>query len=123
MPINLTIDPAATPTTMRELREKLIEIRAAADLIGAQHFRERDLEKRTNPLFERASELEVMAADIEIKTLDDLIAAFDVYDGMKVGIDTDYHDRRDANLIDAMRRAVVQFAGRKEAFGSIDPVM
>lgn len=117
--LTLTIDPAAEPKTMRELREKLIEIRAAANLIGAQNYLAKDLEMRTNPLFERASELEVLAADVEIQTLDDLLAAFDVFDGMKSGIDTDYSDRRDANLIEAMRRAVVHFMGVVENFGSI----
>lgn len=119
MLLTLTIDPATNPTTMRELREKLIEIRAVAEIVGAQNYLARDLEDRTNPLFERACELEVMAADVEMKSLDDLLAAFDVLDGMKIGAESDYYDRRDAKLLEAMRRAVVHIMGIAENFGSI----
>ena len=119
MLLTLTIDPATNPTTMRELREKLIEIRAVAEIVGAQKYLARDLEDRTNPLFERACELEVMAADVEMKSLDDLLAAFDVLDGMKIGAESDYYDRRDAKLLEAMRRAVVHIMGIAENFGSI----
>ncbi len=112
---------ATEPRTMRELLDQREAFKGAARIIAAPNRGRSDLDALTDPCHARMNELEVMAADIEIKTLDDLLAAFDVFRAMKGEMDCDYGDRRDANLLDAMRRAVVHIMGRREAFGSIEP--
>lgn len=113
MRVDLTIE-AKEPRTIRDCEEQIREFRAAAEIVGCQNRGRPNVDALTDRYFDRASELEVAAVDMPLKSISDLVTAFAVYDLMMNdgGFPAEYTDRRDARLLENIRAALVHLEPR-----------
>ncbi len=110
MRLDLSLD-LQEPRSLPELREQLVQLRAAVEILASQALERPDSPEPDKPIFDRISALEVRAAEMPIETPADIGAGLDVLRAMIEPDGWQYSDRRDARLFEAIRDGVGGLSG------------
>jgi hypothetical protein len=105
MRVDLSLD-LPEPRSLPELREHLIQLRAAAEIVASQSVDRKGEMDPNDPIFFRISALEIRAPELPIETPAEIGAGLDVLREMIEPDGWQYSDRRDARLFEAIRDGV-----------------